>query len=44
MKKFGKYAIIFGFENMIKYHYETPMGRHTINKIFLLPIYIIKFY
>lgn len=44
MKTIGNYGIIFGFKNMMKYHFDTPIGRHTINKIFLLPIYIIKFY
>lgn len=43
-KKNRNYKIIIGFDKFIKYYYDTPHARCSVNKIFLLPIYIIKFY
>jgi len=43
-KKNKNYKIIFGFDKFIKYYYETPHGRCKADKVFLLPIYIIRFY
>lgn len=43
-KKNKNYRIIIGFDKFIKYYYDTPHGRCKADKIFLLPIYIIRFY
>lgn len=43
-KKNKTYKVIVGFDKFIKYYYETPHGRCKADKIFLLPIYIIRFY
>ena len=43
-KKNKTYKIIVGFNKFIKYYYETPHGRCSAYKVFLLPIYVINFY